>query len=125
MPEFSALVIQHVRRWKNFDAFGTNSDEAEGLLDSIAESLVPKLQELSLVDTGFTQSTKGPFGGQTCQLRRIKLRSNIVPWNSATLSNLLVLDVSDFIWHGPSTNQVDVILRASPALVELTLQEFS
>ncbi|KAG8855162.1 hypothetical protein FRB96_007200 [Tulasnella sp. 330] len=127
IAKFLGMTLQHVQRWKTLDVYEINQKDTEELLNALAGLNAPKLQELSLVDTGGPQgSTKDPFNGRTPQLRRIKLsRSLLIPWSSAVLSNLYVLHIIDFHFEGPSTNQVDSMLRASPMLVELTLENLS
>ncbi|KAG8888244.1 hypothetical protein FRB98_008078 [Tulasnella sp. 332] len=126
VTEFLALVIQHVHRWRAFDVLDLTYSEGNDLLDRIVGLHAPRLQELSLVNTSEVEGTQYLFNGQTHQLRRIKLdRSRFVPWNSILLSNLHVLHLRELGKKGPSANQVESILRASPALVELTLEEFS
>ncbi|KAG8849815.1 hypothetical protein FRB96_000638 [Tulasnella sp. 330] len=80
--EFIVSVVQHVHRWKSLEVLGLNSQEATELLDLTDGCQAPKLQKLSLVNTGDVRVMQ----------------------------------------EGPSADQVDIILRASPALVELILQ---
>ncbi|KAG8864775.1 hypothetical protein FRB96_003361 [Tulasnella sp. 330] len=123
---FLGLVLRHIHRWRTFYAFDLMSVQARKLLDVISGCHAPNLQELSLFDTEDVRGTGDLFDGQTSQLRQVKLiRSLLVPWNSAMLSNLHVLHIGGLFMEGPSADQVDSILRASPSLVELTLQEFS
>ncbi|KAG8864766.1 hypothetical protein FRB96_003352 [Tulasnella sp. 330] len=118
--ESLTLALQHVQRWRTFDVM---IDETDELLELMAGHHAPQLQELSLINTGHFESTEDIFEGPTPQLRRVKLHHSLaVPWNSALLSNLQVLHISELLGEGPCADEVDSILRASPALVELTLQ---
>ncbi|KAG8877248.1 hypothetical protein FRB98_006784 [Tulasnella sp. 332] len=121
--EFIVSVVQHVHRWKSLEVLGLNSQQATELLDLTDGCQAPKLQKLSLVNTGDVRCMGSLFDGQTHQLRRIKLSSSyLVPWSPTTLSNLHFLHIDRVMQEGPSADQVDIILRASPALVELILQ---
>lgn len=124
--DFLVLVRQHVHRWRTFTVFGLPTGEAEQLLGLMAGCHAPELRELSIGHTGSIKGTKDFFEGPTRYLRRVKLYgSYLLPWNSALLSNLHALHLGELSRGGPSADQVDSILRASPALVELTLERFS
>ncbi|KAG8864800.1 hypothetical protein FRB96_003386 [Tulasnella sp. 330] len=125
MAKFTYLVLQHVHRWRTFDIVRLGNSQSVELLGIVAGSHAPELQELSISYTGGVRSTTDLFEGQSRQLRRVRLHSTLfLSWNSVLFSNLHTLHLSNLGRRGPSMHQVNSILQASPALVELKLESF-
>lgn len=84
-----------------------------------------RLEELKLIRSQHSLTKMNLFGGKAERLQHIELRGFSVPWDSAMLSGLRTLILSDLGSAAPSEEEIIGILRASPALVQLSLGGFA
>lgn len=117
------LLSPEIHRWGTL-SLHLNPTDLDIVLDTctapapLLRSLAIRCAEVDAMDQAFFL-----FDGQTPILRHLHLRSVLVPWDDSTLfDNLFSLYLADYEDEtGPTTEQLERILRSASGLRTLTL----
>ncbi|KAG8991674.1 hypothetical protein FRB94_012318 [Tulasnella sp. JGI-2019a] len=108
-----------IDRWRSLKYESILNLELDPRIHKLTKVSAPNLGKLTVV---FRERVKiDLFGGKADRLRYVELHKLSVPWNSGMLSGLQTLILRDLGDSGPSEDEVINIIRASPALVKLSL----
>ncbi|KAG8948375.1 hypothetical protein FRC00_008631, partial [Tulasnella sp. 408] len=119
--EFITTAITVSARWRSIQLGVPSSEKASAIMNAPA----PLLKNLDLesrtpIRLGF-QNGGVAFQGTDPQLRRVRLRSIAIPWDSYLLRGLQYLSISGLETFAPSCEETLAILKACPGLVALNL----
>lgn len=116
--EFFDTVSSHVDRWRSIELIRL-LPESLHLLSSLS---APRLTDLHVIARGLPVLAN-LFGGKLTHLRHLNLRGISLEWNTVVTRNLETLRLEKLNHLSPSIYQLVEILKSSPDLLDLVLDQ--